>query len=49
MRINEIVSFKAPKKIYDHPEDYVKAYRHRFDKMWSRKAQDKKIKHKYSE
>lgn len=49
MKIFEIVVFRAPKKIYDKPADYVKAYRHRFDKMWSRKAQDTKLNYKYPE
>jgi len=50
MKIAEIISFVPPKKIYDKPIDYVYAYHHRFDNMWSRSAKDtkpKKNKHKF--
>ena len=44
MTIEEIVSFITPKKVYDKPEDYVYARRHRFDNMWSRPAKNAKPK-----
>ena len=46
MTITEIVSFVAPKKVYDKPIDYVYAYHHRFDNMWSRPAKPSKHKKK---
>ena len=47
MKIAEIISFVPPKKIYDNPVDYVYAYHHRFDNMWSRPSKDDKSKKKH--
>ncbi len=47
MLISEIVEFQTPKKVYDTPMDYVYAYHHRFDNMWSRPAKDDKPKKKH--
>jgi quercetin dioxygenase-like cupin family protein len=42
----EIREFVAPKKIYNTPDDYVKAWNHRFDNMWSKPARAKSKKNR---
>ena len=42
----EINEFVVPKKIYNTPDDYVKAWNHRFDNMWSRPVRVKSKKNK---
>jgi hypothetical protein len=42
----EINEFIAPKKIYNTPDDYIKAWNHRFDNMWSKPVHVKSKKNK---
>lgn len=42
----EINEFVVPKKIYNTPDDYIKAWNHRFDNMWSRPVRVKSKKNK---
>jgi len=42
----EINEFITPKKIYNTPDDYVKARNHRFDNMWSKPVRAKSKKNK---
>jgi hypothetical protein len=42
----KIQEFVTPKKIYNTPDDYIKARNHRFDNMWSKPSRAKSKKNR---
>ena len=46
MKISEIIEFKAPKKVYDKPQDYVDARNHSLNQMFGHPTRKLKKKRK---